>query len=126
MTWTRAFEQSRNIPALKLANKVGIRTVIEVAQRFGVTSPMPAFLPVAIGAADITLAEQVGAYSVFPNDGIRIAPHYIRKVTQTDGVPLDAKNAEVREVISVEIAREMMVLLQAVTAPWHGRRRRRR
>ena len=118
MTLTRAFEQSRNIPALKLANKVGIRTVIEVAQRFGVTSPMPAFLPVAIGAADITLAEQVGAYSVFPNDGIRIAPHYIRKVTQTDGVPLDAKNAEVREVISVEIAREMMVLLQAVTA--HG------
>ena len=118
MTLTRAFEQSRNIPALKLANKVGIRTVIEVARRFGITSDMPPFLPVAIGAADITLAEQVGAYSVFPNDGIRIAPHYIRKVTQTDGVPLDAKNAEVREVISVEIAREMMVLLQAVVQ--HG------
>ncbi len=114
MTLERAFYQSRNIPALKLAEKVGIRKVIEVAQRFGITSNMPAFLPVAIGAADITLAEQVGAYSVFPNDGIRIAPHYIRKVTQTDGVPLDAKNAEVREVISVDIAREMMVLLQSV------------
>ena len=118
MTLTQAFQQSRNIPALKLANKVGIRTVIEVAKRFGITSEMPAFLPVAIGAADITLAEQVGAYSVFPNDGIRIAPHYIRKVTQTDGVPLDARNAEVREVISVEIAREMMTLLQAVVQ--HG------
>ena len=118
MTLIKAFEQSRNIPALKLANKVGIRTVIEVAKRFGITSDMPPFLPIAIGAADITLAEQVGAYSVFPNDGIRIAPHYIRKVTQTDGVPLDARNAEVREVISVDIAREMMVLLQAVVQ--HG------
>jgi len=48
---------------------------------------MPVFLPVAIGSADITLYEQVGAYSVFPNDGIRIEPHYIRKVTQADGLP---------------------------------------
>ena len=34
--------------------------------------------------------EQVGAYSVFPNDGIRIEPHYIRKVTQADGTPMPA------------------------------------
>ena len=73
MTLIEAFAESRNIPALRLADKVGIRKVIEVAHRFGITSNMPAFLPVAIGAADITLAEQVGAYSVFPNDGIRIA-----------------------------------------------------
>ncbi len=115
MTLLSAFAQSRNIPALKLADKVGIKTVIEVAHRFGVTSNIPAFLPIAIGAADITLAEQVSSYSVFPNDGIRIEPHYIRKVTQADGVPLDTHNPEVKEVISVEIAREMMILLQAVT-----------
>ena len=115
MTILNAFAESRNIPALKLADKVGIKTVIEVAKRFGITSNMPAFLPIAIGAADITLAEQVGAYSVFPNDGIRIEPHYIRRVTQADGVPLDTHNAAVSEVISVETARTMMVLLQAVT-----------
>ena len=115
MTVLNAFAESRNIPALKLADKVGIKTVIEVAKRFGITSNMPAFLPIAIGAADITLAEQVGAYSVFPNDGIRIAPHYIRRVTQADGVPLDTHSAAVNEVISVETARTMMVLLQAVT-----------
>ena len=90
MTLLNAFAESRNIPALKLARQVGIEKVIETAHRFGVTSNIPAFLPVAIGAADITLAEQVGAYSVFPNDGIRIEPHYIRKVTQADGLPLRA------------------------------------
>ena len=115
MTLISAFAESRNIPALKLADHVGIKKVIEVAQRFGITSPLPPFLPIAIGAADLTLAEQVGAYSVFPNDGIRIAPHYIRQVTQADGVPLDTLKPEVREVISVDVARQMMILLQAVT-----------
>lgn len=115
MTLTQAFAESRNIPALKLADKVGIRTVIETARRFGVTSPLPAFLPVAIGAADLTLAEQVGAFTVFPNDGIRIEPHYIRRVTETDGVPLEAHNPKVTEVISVDTARNMMIMLKAVT-----------
>jgi len=114
MTLLYAFAESRNIPALKLASHVGISKVIETAHRFGVTSNIPAFLPVAIGSADISLYEQVGAYSVFPNDGIRIEPHYIRKVTQADGLPFDEKPKDVREVISVETARTMMELLQAV------------
>ncbi len=118
MSLIDAFAESRNIPALRLADKVGIKKVIEVAHRFGITSDIPAFLPVAIGAADITLAEQVGAYSVFPNDGIRIAPHTIRRVTQADGLPLQQQRPQVNEVISVDVAREMMVLLQAVVQ--HG------
>jgi len=114
MTLLSAFAESRNIPALKLANGVGIRKVIETARRFGITSNLPAFLPVAIGAADLTLYEQVGAYTVFPNDGIRIEPHYIRKLTQADGLPLKEKVPQVTEVISVETARSMMELLKAV------------
>jgi penicillin-binding protein 1A len=122
MTLLYAFAESRNIPALKLAARMGIRKVIETAHRFGVTSDIPAFLPVAIGSADITLYEQVGAYSVFPNDGIRIEPHYIRKVVQADGLPFDEKPTDVREVISVETARTMMELLQAVTRMGTGAR----
>ncbi len=113
-----AFAISRNIPALRIADRVGIKKVIEVARRFGVTSPLPNFLPVAIGAADITLEQQVASYSVFPNDGIRIAPHYISRVVQADGTPVEQRTSGVREVISVEIARKMMILLQAVVQ--HG------
>jgi penicillin-binding protein 1A len=118
MSILAAFEESRNIPALKLAARVGINKVIEVAHRFGITSNIPAFLPIAIGSADITLFEQVGAYTVFPNDGIRIEPHFIRNVIQADGQPLEEKLPEVREVISVETARTMMTLLQGVVQ--HG------
>ena len=52
---------------------------------------------------------------MFPNDGIRIEPHYIRRVTQADGLPMDEPPAEVTEVISVDTARTMMEFLQAVT-----------
>jgi penicillin-binding protein 1A len=118
MTLVDAFAESRNIPALRLADKVGIKNVIALAHKFGITSDLPAFLPVAIGAGDLTLTEQVGAYSVFPNDGIRIAPHYIRRVMEADGQPLQQPRTQVSEAIPVNIAREMMVLLEAVVT--HG------
>jgi penicillin-binding protein 1A len=118
MTLVDAFAESRNIPALRLADKVGIKNVIALTRKFGITSDLPAYLPVAIGAGDLTLAEQVGAYSVFPNDGIRIAPHYIRRVMQADGQPLQQPRTQVSEAIPVNIAREMMVLLEAVVT--HG------
>jgi penicillin-binding protein 1A len=116
MTLTSAFAESRNIPALKLAARVGIHNVIDVAHRFGVTSNIPAYLPVALGAVEITLQEQVASYSVFPNDGIRVSPRLIRKVSNADGITLWEDPPEVTEVIDQHTARTMMTLLRAVTA----------
>jgi penicillin-binding protein 1A len=116
MTLTAAFADSRNIPALKLAARVGIHKVIEVTHRFGVTSNIPAYLPIAIGAVEITLQEQVASYAVFPNDGIRVAPRMIRKVSNADGLTLWEDAPAVNEVIDQQTARTMMVLLRAVTA----------
>ncbi|HVJ09244.1 MAG TPA: PBP1A family penicillin-binding protein [Acidisarcina sp.] len=112
-----AFADSRNIPALKLADRVGIRRVIEVAHRFGITSNIPAFLPVALGSVEVTLEEQVAAYSSFPNDGIRIAPRLIRKVTNADGMTLMEDLPQVSEATSAKTARLMMVMLKEVV---HG------
>jgi penicillin-binding protein 1A len=115
MTVATAFAESRNIPALKLAARVGIGNVIDVAHRFGVTSTIPPYLPVALGAVEITLEEQVASYSVFPNDGIRVAPRLIRKVSNADGVTLWQDTPAVNEVISRQTARTMMTLLRDVT-----------
>ena len=117
-----AFADSRNIPAVKLAERVGIRKVITTAHRFGLTGDIPPFLPIALGSAEATLEEQVGAYSSFPNDGIRIAPHFIRRVTNADGVALSQTSAEVTESTDVKVARMMMQLFKAVVGPGrHGR-----
>ena len=114
MTLINAFALSRNIPALKLADRVGIQKVIEVAHRFGVTSAIPAYLPVAIGAVEITLQEQVASYAVFPNDGLRMTPRLIRKVENADGITLWEEPPAVNEVISPRTAHSMMTLLEAV------------
>ena len=115
ITLTQAFAESRNIPALKLGERVGIRKVIETAHRFGITSNIPTYLPVTLGSVEVTLEQQVAAYSVFPNDGIRIAPHLIRRVTASNGVPLLEDTPDVADVTSAKTARAMMVLLRAVT-----------
>jgi penicillin-binding protein 1A len=115
-----AFAHSRNIPALRLAARVGIHKVIETAHRFGVTTNIPAYLPVALGAVEITLQEQVASYSVFPNDGIRVSPRLLRKVENADGFTLWEQAPEVREVTSQETARTMMRLLKEVTRSGTG------
>jgi len=111
----KAFADSRNIPALKLAERVGMHKVIATAHQFGVTTNIPAYLPVALGAVEITVREQVAAYSVFPNDGIRVAPRLVRRVTTAEGAPLSEDPPEVQEVISAKTARTMMVFLKEVT-----------
>lgn len=118
MTLTNAFAESRNVPAVKLAARVGIRKVIDMAHHFGVTGDIPAYLPIALGAAEITLEEQVTSYSVFPNDGIRVKPRLIRKVTNADGITLWEDAPAVDEIISQQTARTMMTMFRAVTA--HG------
>jgi len=115
ITLLKAFADSRNIPALKLADHVGIRKVIDVAHRFGITSNIPAFLPVALGSVEVTLEEQMAAYAAFPNDGIRIAPRLIRRVTTAEGVPLLEDTPEVTDATSAKTARTMMVLFREVT-----------
>jgi penicillin-binding protein 1A len=118
MTIANAFAESRNIPALKLAALVGIHKVIDTAHRFGVTTNIPAYLPVALGAVEITLQEQVASYSVFPNDGVRVTPRLVRKVSNADGITLWEERPEVNQVIDQQTARTMMILLQGVTQ--HG------
>ena len=115
MTLLNAFAESRNVPAVKLAAHVGIHKVIDLAHRFGVTTDIPPYLPIALGAAEITLQEQVDSYSVFPNDGIRISPRLIRKVSNADGITLWEDRPEINQVISQETARSMMTLFRAVT-----------
>jgi penicillin-binding protein 1A len=118
ITLRRALAQSRNIPALKLANKVGIKSVIDYAERFGVTSKLPPYLPVALGSAEITLLEQASAYSVFPNDGVRVSPRYITRVTDYEGRVLEEDFPDVKDVISERTARIMTSMLREVVL--HG------
>ena len=118
ITLRRALAQSRNIPALKLASKVGIKSVIDYAGRFGITAKLPPYLPVALGSAEIALMEQTSAYSVFPNDGVRVTPRYLTRVTDYEGRVLEEDFPDVKDVISERTARIMTSMLREVVL--HG------
>jgi penicillin-binding protein 1A len=118
ITLRRALQESRNIPAVKLAEKTGMSTVTDYARRFGITSQIPPYLPAALGAADLTLYEQTSAFTVFPDDGVHIEPRLIRKVTDYEGRVLEEDFPDARDAVNVRTARTMVSLLQGVVQ--HG------
>jgi penicillin-binding protein 1A len=108
----QAMAESRNVPAVKILAKLGVSTLIPYARRFGITSKIEPVLPIALGATDITLIEMVSGYSTFPNDGVRVVPQLIRRVTDYDGNVLEENFPELRDVIPAETARIMVDLMQ--------------
>src|SRR5437879_9555536 len=114
ITLRRALAGSRNVPAVKLAEKVGISTVVDMTKRFGITTPLPPYLPLALGSADMKLVEHVSAFTVFPDDGIRIDPHMIRRVTSYDGALLEEARPAIHEVVPPEVAHTMTAMLEEV------------
>src|SRR5215831_2266328 len=114
ITLRRALADSRNIPAVRLLDHVGIENVIEMVRKAGISSPLPPYLPLALGAADLTLMEHTSAFTIFADDGIHIAPHEIRRVTSYDGALLEEAHPIVIDVIKPDTARTMVAMLEDV------------
>lgn len=114
ITLRRALADSRNVPAVRLLDHVGIQNVINLARRAGITSPLPPYLPLALGAADLSLMEHTSGFTIFADDGIHIAPHEIRRVTTYDGSLLEEAHPAVTDVISPQTARTMVSMLEDV------------
>jgi penicillin-binding protein 1A len=118
ITLMHALAESRNIPAVKLAQHLGIKNVIAYTRRFGITERIPPYLPVALGAVELTLMEHTSAFTTFPNDGMRAVPHYVVKVTDYDGRVLEQNYPAVQDVVSPRTARIMTSMLRDVVL--HG------
>jgi len=114
ITLRRALEQSRNVPAVRMMEQLGPRQVILFARRLGLESPLPPYLPVALGAAEATLLEMTSAYSVFPNQGVRMKPYSIIKVTDRQGNVLEENRPEPKDAIRADTAFVMTNLLRGV------------
>ena len=74
VTLRHALEDSRNVPAVKLMEAISPKSVVDFARRFGFSQGYPPYLSMALGAGDGTLLEVTSAYTVFPNQGVRMTP----------------------------------------------------
>ena len=114
ITLRHALEESRNIPAIKMMDMLGPKNVLSYARRFGFEEDFPPYLPIALGAGDATLLEVTSAYTVFPNQGIRMKPLEVLKVMDRDGNLLEDNRAESTDVIRADTAYVMTSILRGV------------
>ncbi|MFN0278301.1 MAG: penicillin-binding protein 1A [Pyrinomonadaceae bacterium] len=111
---TVALAKSYNIAAVHLLEQVGIQAGAQMVRRFGITNPMAPSLPSALGASEASLLEMTAAYSSFPNKGIRMTPHLIRKVYNRDGSLLEEYDGGSSKVTSEYVALTMVEMMRAV------------
>ena len=110
----QAFALSRNIPAIRVLDEIGVPNAADMVKRLGLPNPMAPFLPSALGATEEPLLAMVSAYSVFPNSGTRVEPIRIRKVVDRDGKVLDEVQPEKHKVISTYVAAQMVEMMRGV------------
>lgn len=114
VTLRKAIAESINAVAVKLLDRVGVNTTIEYARKLGVKSELKPYLPLALGASDLTLLEITSAYGVFANMGVKASPIAVLKVTDRRGRVLEENFPVIEEVIKPEVAYLMTDLLKGV------------
>nr|WP_175763758.1 penicillin-binding protein 1A [Burkholderia ambifaria] len=86
MSMRTALQRSRNLVSIRILNHIGTKYAQQYITRFGFDADRhPAYLPMALGAGQVTPLQMAGAYSVFANGGFRVNPYLIAEVTDPNG-----------------------------------------
>jgi penicillin-binding protein 1A len=109
-----ALAKSMNVPAVHLLQTVGIQTGAQMVRRFGIKVPMAPYLPSALGATEVPLDQMISAYSAFPNKGVRVEPHLVRRVLDRDGAVLEEWEKTTYKVMNEYVALTMVSMMRGV------------
>ncbi len=110
----KALALSRNIPALRMAQKVGINNVIETARLAGIRAKLDPNLSLALGSSAISPFDMAAAYSTFARDGMAIKPTVIRRIENNSGRVIDSFEEPKTRVFPSEPVAELVEVLQDV------------
>ena len=125
-TLKNALANSVNTISARLIDKVGTRPVVNLVRNLGVSSPIPNVPAIALGSADLSVYEMVGAYSSFANKGIYVKPVVVTRIEDKNGTVIYQTAPETKDVLSEESAYVTLKLLEGVTESGSGVRLRHR
>jgi penicillin-binding protein 1A len=109
-----ALQLSRNIPAIKLGQAVGLNKVIEVCHLIGITSDIQPVISLPLGAVGITPLEMAGAYATFASNGWYSKTTFIAQVTNSQGRVLLDNVPKPTLVLDPVATAQLNQMLQAV------------
>ena len=100
-----ALQNSFNIPAVKVLYKAGVDASLRTAQAMGITSyeGTPNYTMV-LGSLSVHLLDMTSAYGVFANGGVRVPPHAIDTVYDTQGDVVYRFNPTGQRIIRPQVA----------------------
>ncbi|HTO39506.1 MAG TPA: PBP1A family penicillin-binding protein [Rhizomicrobium sp.] len=125
VTLASALAHSVNTITASLAQEVGLRTVISVARRVGITSPLVANASLALGTSEVTPLELTAAYATFAAGGIKATPYLVTEVSDRRGRIYYNRSAGAGlRVIPVEANKDLTAMLAGVVTGGTGTRAR--
>ncbi len=119
-----ALAKSINNAALYILKQVGIEPFVDFAQKCGITSRLDPVPAIALGAADISLFEMLGAYTMFPNGGMHTEPFFLTKIEDKNGMLIRSFAAKQKELINRNTAFKMVKMMRGVVNGGTGSRLR--
>lgn len=121
MTLRQAMARSVNTISAFMTMRVKPQSVVNYAQRMGITSPLVAVPSISLGAGgDVSLFEMVGAYATFVNKGIHTVPFFISKIEDKNGNIIHSFATNRTEAINEETAYVMLHMLRGTSEEAHG------
>ncbi|GGG74638.1 penicillin-binding protein 1A [Parapedobacter pyrenivorans] len=122
ITLRKALANSQNFATAYMINEVGATPVAALTKRMGITSDVPEYPSIALGAYEASVYDMVGAYSAFVNHGVWIEPTYILRIEDKNGMPIYEKAPRVTKVLNGESAYVMVDMLKRVVSEGSGGR----
>lgn len=106
--------KSRNTASVRLTNMLGVKKVIEFAKEAGIKSPLPPYISLSLGAAEVPMLEMLQAYSMFPNSSYSTEPILLTRIEDKNGNILEQFTAETKQVMSPASAYTMVEMMEGV------------
>ncbi len=113
---------SRNVVTVKVAQSIGLNYLVGYLPRFGFARPFQKNLSIALGSAEVTLLELTRGYTVFANQGRRVDPIFITKITDPRGTVLEEFKPHSESVLSPETAYLITSMMESVVQRGTGKK----
>jgi penicillin-binding protein 1A len=121
VTLRRGLALSRNLVSVRLIDRVGPKTVADLAHRCGIESPLDPVLSLGLGSTGVTVEEMVSAVGTFANGGVHMAPFSVTRVMDRDGTVLEENTPMGAVAVNPQSNYLIVRLMEAVVQEGTGR-----